>query len=1130
MAMANEPIAMDIHMKGISFSVNKHQLDAELATILHRQPYADFSTVGGPVNFHVYLFKDRNGENMAHSGSGSLTLLRDVALRFLQEYGEPEPPNTGLPLKIFKIGGRRVKFSPGRSTPRLEVVERILRFPYADPRVAEKKEQRATALQTENILLRTLQFGWACRDSVFSVEWEADITGGSLHVNDERREFRITIPRPSEVFYIGIRFSRISHVQIHSDRSQPSTIFFNLSEPPNFECGTGSGPRQRLSYLPIEDHKRVAPFTSLAIRLVCSNRGDVARFERLAKTAGIKNVYETELHVERRGLFSEPVLEQVRAGIKSLRWNVAFQVEALHRNLDLDAKEILSILPSTIPELFKEVHAEYSRSHAKAPSLEPADNSVFQSLHVVITPTTIYLQERSNRVIRSFPKKHHESFLRVIFEDEGGLKYRFDKELDCAGFTRYRVGEFLIENGLTIAGRKFDFLAYSQSALKEHAVWFVRDFTDKGKLVTAESIIENLGSFDGLTFDPTLRYCPARYAARISQAFTATDTTSVEVEEIIYLEEISDSSGKYHFTDGVGTMSLELAKDIGAELGASRRRKRRVKNHPTAYQIRWAGCKGMLSVDHQLKGHVPYEVFKEYQDNAVLEVQRSTRSLQAFARMLEIHGLGTAYRLPSVLLGLNQLGLDTLPGNKFYQKMLNFAVHHVLRLLKTKARIPVKDAVTVVGVADVHRFLKEGEIFVCTRDPDSNKLNYLEGDILISRSPTIHPGDVQQVRAIGKPPPGSCFDIQPLPNTVVFSVLGKRPLPSYLGGGDLDGDTYNLIPLNKCPRFLPQESENIQTCTMVDVAEFVIDYINSDALGMVATNWLLIADASEMGIFDPDCMRLAALHSDAVDYPKTGQPVAIGTIPKPKTKLRPDWHAPEVYANMDEFYQSQRAIGKLFRAIKLPDVEPDTLSRFERRMIKAGRLTAPPVDDLAETLDGLNLDGDPMMLAIKACVGRFISTNDRPPETVEYISQIFNRYASEFQGICIAHTLSHGKTALLSEEEAVVGTIVAKTSQPRKRTDLIASLREKSDLLVRSVKDELAGDDEVSWEECLQRAWLSFQLAIDLAYGEHKATSFGAQSFLWIALGAILDALKELEDDAKASRGSRSTRGSSRRH
>ncbi|KAJ7666423.1 hypothetical protein B0H17DRAFT_263860 [Mycena rosella] len=50
-----------------------------------------------------------------------------------------------------------------------------------------------------------------------------------------------------------------------------------------FRIWDRSGTRQRLSYLPISDHERVAPFTSLAIRLICSNRGDLSRFQRLAK-------------------------------------------------------------------------------------------------------------------------------------------------------------------------------------------------------------------------------------------------------------------------------------------------------------------------------------------------------------------------------------------------------------------------------------------------------------------------------------------------------------------------------------------------------------------------------------------------------------------------------------------------------------------------------------------------------------------------------------------------------------------------------------------------------------------------------------------------------------------------------
>ena len=86
--------------------------------------------------------------------------------------------------------------------------------------------------------------------------------------------------------------------------------------------------------------------------------------------------------------------------------------------------------------------------------------------------------------------------------------------------------------------------------------------------------------------------------------------------------------------------------------------------------------------------------------------------------------------------------------------------------------IPIPNAWTLVGVADIHRFLKEGQIFACVKPVDSPAI-YLEGPVLISRSPTVHPGDAQIVQAIGRPPEGSCFAHESLPNTVVFSVQGR---------------------------------------------------------------------------------------------------------------------------------------------------------------------------------------------------------------------------------------------------------------------------------------------------------------------------------------------------------------------
>ena len=65
--------------------------------------------------------------------------------------------------------------------------------------------------------------------------------------------------------------------------------------------------------------------------------------------------------------------------------------------------------------------------------------------------------EQSNRVLRAYPREHHECFLRVSFMDDGSVPYRFDRETDSRGFVRSRVGKALKE-GLEVAGKRFYFL------------------------------------------------------------------------------------------------------------------------------------------------------------------------------------------------------------------------------------------------------------------------------------------------------------------------------------------------------------------------------------------------------------------------------------------------------------------------------------------------------------------------------------------------------------------------------------------------------------------------------------------------------------------------------------------------
>lgn len=51
------------------------------------------------------------------------------------------------------------------------------------------------------------------------------------------------------------------------------------------------------------------------------------------------------------------------------------------------------------------------------------------------------------------------------------------------------------------------------------------------------------------------------------------------------------------------------------------------------------------------------------------------------------------------------------------------------------------------------------------------------------------------------------------------------------------------------------------------------------SVGIIVTNWLLPVDQSDRGIIVLDCLDLAQLHSDAVDYPKTGSHSEIDLAP-----------------------------------------------------------------------------------------------------------------------------------------------------------------------------------------------------------------------------------------------------------
>lgn len=448
-----------------------------------------------------------------------------------------------------------------------------------------------------------------------------------------------------------------------------------------------------------------------------------------------------------------------------------------------------------------------------------------------------------------------------------------------------------------------------------------------GRLQTYFNIIGALGDFKDIL-------SPARCAARIGQAFSETpfyvsmDDHNITVKEI---PDVTSADGQRVFSDGVGTLSWAVAYNIWDVLPQK-------KAAPTAAQIRFRGSKGMLAVDPSLEGSVvcirPSMKKFESNDTANLEIcdtaskpiplvlnrqmikiledmrvhpgwflkmqnleltrlREVTASASNVARFLKQQDVGESIRLHRLFRQAEKMGLD-YRRDSFLCAVVEAAVLRELRLLKHKARIPIRKGVTLFGIMDETGFLQENEVYV-TYDSMEGRFDPPPGAgrVVVTRSPALHPGDIQSPRHV-IPPPGHPLRMHT--NVIVFSRYGTRDLPSQLSGGDLDGDIYNVIwdpagmpeavfsPADY-PRVPPRNLD--REVTKDDMADFFVDFMVQDNLGVIATRHMILADQNESGTLHEDCLRLAGLHSTAVDFSKTGIPVDFMELPR-SNKYRPD--------------------------------------------------------------------------------------------------------------------------------------------------------------------------------------------------------------------------------------------------
>ncbi|KAG8900831.1 hypothetical protein FRC00_010867 [Tulasnella sp. 408] len=621
----------EVFMQNIPISAGHAEIVRSLADVLHNPPFYNHSQQ--LTNFHVALHRGKKLQRgHKHIGSGSLTLPDpNLASLFLHYFGRRN--RRRLPCETWGL----IKFLPSRNVPREEVVALIQSTPYVDPKAQEAREERANQLRTV-VRISQVQFGWQCRDGLFSEEWTSSVPENmtsppSLAFQEETNEIWVSMGGRNHGWLedsgslvsnvIIFRFSRVESLAYDTLNGPYPALLFSFQTAPAFErhqtYSTASpslpsysvqGRRSRLVSFS-SDHEFFAPYTSLAMRVVCASQKDFAEFQRMAEVANLPPAIPLDPPPPSRRLFATSVLDSIHSWIAKLPYVVGFQALAVLNNLHVDPLElrrlrgqIMSILnyhgpartseilrlfgpqvkmlgwasafdadedpPETIEDCLRKATKEATPLHMALRD-QSKNSGWFNCHHVTITPTRMVLDgpypDQSNRVLRRFPN-HHDYFLRVNFTDEDLLDFRWDRDVDGAQFVRERVGGVL-KQGLIVAGRKFDFLAYSSSALQEHAVW------------------------------SELRH--NRYGARMSQAFTATEPgIMLPVEEIYMIDDVK--RGESIFTDGIGEISKELAKKISRRLQRRPGSKKRFYLDPSAYQFRMDGFKGMVAVNYKLQG------------------------------------------------------------------------------------------------------------------------------------------------------------------------------------------------------------------------------------------------------------------------------------------------------------------------------------------------------------------------------------------------------------------------------------------------------------------------------------------------------------------------------------------------
>ncbi|XP_077549800.1 uncharacterized protein LOC144162939 [Haemaphysalis longicornis] len=602
---------------------------------------------------------------------------------------------------------------------------------------------------------------------------------------------------------------------------------------------------------------------------------------------------------------------------------------------------------------------------------------------VFITPGRLILRPAQvhfeNRVLREF---NSEYAIRASFRDDNLDKLSFTLNLhSCRDVLLDAVVGRFMREGMSVGSRKFKFLASSTSQLRDHGTWM---YAVDEQHNTASTIRSWMGEFEGIRN-------VAKRMARMGQCFSSTEQ-AVRVEPC-HVEDVPDLVGGSHpiskkpyvFSDGVGMMSMPLAAEVYDMM--------KLKDCPSAIQIRYAGAKGMLCVNPELPMRkllclrpsmrkfpcssseylevikvsaprsvtlnrplitileqlgVQEQVFMRLQETMILEF---TDALVTESSAVGV--LSSWSKLPLPYQDLSKAGFQ-LTLDPFFRSLLLAVYRNAVAGLRYKTRIalPVDKARNMLGVVDTTNTLQYGQVFVqCTEmgcPPDQPpRRQVVTGTVLVTKCPCLHPGDVRKFEAIDVP------RLRHVVDCIVFPGQGPRPHPDEMAGSDLDGDEYVVIWMDCL--FFPGENQEPMTfsdrhpetepndITIDDMIKFVCNYIKNDSIGILSNAHLAWADQELEGIFSARCLSIAEKISVCLDFAKNGRTAFLRREERPL--IYPDFMEKGTHKTT---YRSNRALGLLYRTCRSLEA---AIGNLGHRHVEGGRCRALVVPGWEEYRD-----------------------------------------------------------------------------------------------------------------------------------------------------------------------------------